>query len=97
MRPRFLCSVAIEELFVMGDTNRGSSSIHSSEFATFNWLIVAHISGNDSGMDSKMMPSGVFTANPPLTPGSTATIGLFDFIRFLVAKDGNVFRCNPDR
>ena len=35
------------------------------------------MSGNDSGIGNRRIPSGVLIANPPFTPGSQATIVLF--------------------
>jgi hypothetical protein len=42
----------------------------------------------------------VLTANPPPTPGSTATIVWFDFIRlvlFLVTKDSHLLGSDSNR
>ena len=81
-------------------TNFGTFSTHRWESATLNPASNCAVSGKDSGIGNRSIPSAVLTANPPPTPGSTATIVLFDFIRlvlFLVTENGYALRSDSHR
>ncbi len=81
-------------------TNFGTFSTHRWESATLNPLSNCAVSGSDSGIGNRSIPSEVLTANPPPTPGSTATIVWFDFIRsilFLVTEDSNLLGSDSNR
>ncbi len=81
-------------------TNFGTFSTHRCESATLNPASNCAVSGSDSGIGNRSIPSAVLTANPPPTPGSTATIVWFDFIRlvlFLVTKDSHLLSSDSNR
>jgi len=81
-------------------TNFGTFSTHRWESLTLNPASNRAVSGSDSGIGKSSILSDVLTANPPPTPGSTATIVWFDFIRsilFLVTKDSDVLGSDSNR
>lgn len=81
-------------------TNFGTFSTHRWESLTLNPLSNCAVSGKDSGIGNRSIPSAVLTANPPPTPGSTATIVWFDFIRlvlFLVTENRYALRSDSHR
>ncbi len=81
-------------------TNFGTFSTHRCESATLNPASNCAVSGSDSGIGKSSIPSEVLTANPPPTPGSTATIVWFDFIRsilFSVTKNSNLLGSDSNR
>ncbi len=81
-------------------TNFGTFSTHRWESATLNPASNCAVSGSDSGIGNRSIPSAVLTANPPPTPGSTATIVWFDFIRlvlFLVTENSHLLGSDSNR